>query len=93
MESMVTRQDPNGLSPDETLWPEQRVTIEQAIEMYTVNGAMAQRIDKQSGSIEVGKSADMLVLSQNVFEAEPSEIGETEVITTVFEGKTIYNAQ
>lgn len=93
MESMVTRQDPNGLSPDETLWPEQRVTIEQAIEMYTINGAMAQRIDKQSGSIEVGKSADMLVLSQNVFEAEPSEIGETEVITTVFEGKTIHNAQ
>lgn len=93
MESMVTRKDPNGLSPNETLWPEQRVTIEQAIDMYTINGAMAQRIDNRSGTIEVGKSADMLVLSQNVFEVEPSEIGETEVLSTIFEGKTVYSAK
>lgn len=93
MESMVTRKDPNGLSPNETLWPEQRVTIEQAIDMYTINGAMAQRIDNRSGTIEVGKYADMLVLSQNVFEVEPSEIGETEVLSTIFEGKTVYSAK
>ncbi|MGF1730191.1 amidohydrolase [Photobacterium kasasachensis] len=91
MESMVTRKDPNGQRPDETLWPEQRITIEQAIQMYTINGAMAQRIDDKSGSIEVGKSADMLILSQDVFNITPDRIGETEVQETIFEGKTVYS--
>ncbi|WCE32140.1 amidohydrolase [Vibrio sp. SCSIO 43137] len=93
MESMVTRKDPNGLRADETLWPEQRVTIEQALKMYTINGAMAQRIEKNSGSIEVGKSADMLILNQNIFTIAPEDIGETQVIETLFEGKTVYKQQ
>lgn len=92
MESLITRKDPNGLRANETLWSEQRIDIEQALELYTVNGAKAQRRSDKAGSIEVGKSADMLVLSQNVFKIDSSAIGETEVEKTIFEGKTVYES-
>ena len=90
MESLITRKDPNGLRATETLWPEERINLLQALEIYTINGAKAQRRDDVAGSITVGKSADMLVLNQNVFEAKLSEIGETQVEKTIFEGKPVY---
>lgn len=90
MESMITRKDPNGLRPDQVLWPEQRITIEQAIEIYTINGARALRLDETNGSIEEGKSADMLILNQDIFSVDSSKIGETEVISTLFEGAVVY---
>ncbi|WP_375752852.1 amidohydrolase [Vibrio sp. HN007] len=90
MESMITRQDPNGLRPDQVLWPEQRITIEQAMEIYTINGARALRIEDKSGSIEKGKSADMLILNQDIFSVDSEKIGETEVLSTIFEGEEVY---
>lgn len=90
MESLITRKDPNGLRPDETLWPEQGITIKQALEIYTINGAKAQRRDDKAGSIEVGKSADMLILNQNIFDIDSSAIGETVIEKTIFEGEDIY---
>ncbi|CAH7049427.1 Amidohydro_3 domain-containing protein [Vibrio chagasii] len=92
MESLITRKDPNGLRADETVWPEQKINIVQALELYTINGAKAQRRGDRAGSIETGKSADMLLLNQNVFEVDSSAIGETKVDQTVFEGKTIYTS-
>lgn len=89
MESMITRQDSNGLRTSQTLWPEQRIDIEQAIEIYTINGAKAFRIDTNSGSIKVGKSADMLVIDRDVFSVDSSKIGETKVLTTIFEGNVV----
>lgn len=89
IESMITRQDPNGLRMDQTLWPEQRINIEQALEIYTINGAKALRIDENSGSIKVGKSADMLIIDRDVFSVDAASIGETKVLTTIFEGNVV----
>lgn len=87
---MVTRKDPNGLRENETLWPEERVTIENALTMYTINGALAQRAEAHRGSIKVGKSADMVIINQDIFTVATSAIGETEVIETIFEGHSVY---
>ena len=47
------------------------------------------RMEQDSGSIEVGKSADLIVLDQNLFEIAPEKIGDTQVLETVFEGRVV----
>ncbi len=89
LEAMVTRSDPQGRF-EGTLWPEQAISLEQAIAIFTIKGAEALRLADQTGSIEVGKSADFVVLSDNLFDIEPENISEVKVLRTVFEGETVY---
>jgi predicted amidohydrolase YtcJ len=91
MEAMVTRQDPTGAT-EGSLWPEEAISLEQAIHIYTLQGAAALRKDRRIGSIEVGKSADMILLDRNLFEIDPDEIGDTQVLKTWFEGALVYEA-
>ena len=70
----------------------QALTVEELIEIYTINSAWSLHLEKVTGSIEVGKSADMIVLNHNLFEADPASIHQTEVKTTVFAGNVIYQA-
>lgn len=92
----VTRTAPRDVEgyvePDyETpLNPAERVTVEQMIEAFTINGAYAIFMEKQIGSLEVGKKADFTVLSQNILEIDPHEIHNTIVLLTYFEGKEVY---
>lgn len=90
MEAMVTRADPRDKFPG-TLWPEQGVSLEQAIKIYTVDGAAAIGLADKTGSIAVGKSADFIVLNHNIFEIPAKNISDTKVETTYFEGKKVYN--
>lgn len=92
MEAMVTRQNPDGERPDEYLWPEERITLEQALAFYTSNGAAAMRLEEQSGSITTGKTADMVILDRDIFDIPASELSETKVLETIFEGKTVFEA-
>jgi len=64
-----------------------------AIEVYTINGAYLTHFDEVAGSIEVGKQADFVVLSQNMFEVEPMKLYETKPLRTVFAGKVVYECQ
>jgi hypothetical protein len=48
------------------------------------------KIDEKSGSVELGKLADLIVLNQNVFEVPTSKIGDTQVLRTLFSGKTVH---
>ncbi len=89
IEALVSRRDPYGQREGQ-LWPEQAVTLEEAIRIYTLNGASALRLEDVTGSIEVGKSADFIVLDRNLFKAPVDEVGDTEVIMTFFEGHPIY---
>jgi predicted amidohydrolase YtcJ len=57
---------------------------------FTINGAYANFIENETGSIEVGKKADMVVLDRNLFESPVSEIADTKVLMTLFEGKMVY---
>ncbi|WP_144097490.1 amidohydrolase [Croceicoccus sediminis] len=72
---------------------DESITIADAIRIATRNGAEVAGWADVTGSIEVGKMADMIVLDRNLFDAAAAEIGETRVLRTVFEGRTIYTAE
>ncbi|MCI0603435.1 amidohydrolase [bacterium] len=72
--------------------PEERITLESALAAYTIGSAYANFRDKEVGSIENGKLADLIVLSQNLFDIPPHQINETKVVLTLFEGKEVYRA-
>jgi predicted amidohydrolase YtcJ len=90
IESMVTRADPTGAS-DETLWPEQAVDLATAIQIFTLNGAIANDVGERSGSLEVGKDADFIVLDRNIFEVPITDVGETVVLMSVVGGREVVN--
>jgi hypothetical protein len=85
----VTRRTLDGKNPQG--WrPEQRITVEEAVRAYTANGAYAEFADKEKGSLEVGKFADIVVLSKNIFSMSPNTIPETRVLYTVVGGKVVF---
>jgi predicted amidohydrolase YtcJ len=92
LEAMVTRRNPFDNS-EQALWPEQAISLAQAIEIFTLGGAKAYRLETVTGSIEVGKSAELVVLNQNLFEVPEATIGDTEVLMTLFEGRVVYGQQ
>ena len=71
---------------------EERVSLENMIVASTLNGAYANFLDENIGSIEVGKLADLVILEQNLFEVEIEEIPKTRIVMTFFEGQQVYSA-
>jgi hypothetical protein len=90
MEGLVTRRNPSGQFPDASLWPEQAIDLAVAVEIFTINAARAIGLADTIGSLEVGKSADIVVLDANIFEVPPSDVAETKVMTTYFAGVPVY---
>lgn len=86
---LVTRQDPNGIYPG-TLWPEQAITLEEAIVSFTLGGATAMGLADETGSLEVGKSADFVILNRDPFLHPATELIQTEVAETWFAGRNVY---
>jgi predicted amidohydrolase YtcJ len=72
--------------------PEQRITIEEAIRMYTINGAWQDHMENAKGSIEVGKLADFCVLGEDLLTIDPHKIKDIPVLMTIAGGKIVYNA-
>jgi predicted amidohydrolase YtcJ len=62
------------------------VTVEQMIASYTINGARANFLEGETGSLEPGKSADLVVLRENILELPAARIHEAAVELTVFRG-------
>jgi len=91
LQMAVTRQTTEG-KPDGGWMPEQRVTLAQAVEGYTLGAAYAGRREKTEGSIESGKLADLIILSQNIFEIDPHAIAQTKVVKTIVGGRVVYQA-
>jgi predicted amidohydrolase YtcJ len=71
-------------------FPEQKISLEEAVKGYTINGAYAEFSENLKGSVEKGKLADLVVLSRNIFKIPPEEIKKTEVKMTILNGKVIY---
>jgi predicted amidohydrolase YtcJ len=88
----VTRQTTKG-EPKEGWFPDERISIEDAIRAYTLNTAYANFEDKIKGSIRAGKFADLTVLSGNLLEMKPAEYVNTQVLYTVVGGKIVYQKQ
>ncbi len=76
------------------LGPEEEcLTPAQAVEASTINGAWAEYLEKDLGSIEAGKLADIIVLDRNLFEIDIEEVPEMKVLMTFFEGRKVYSAE
>jgi predicted amidohydrolase YtcJ len=89
LQTAVTRQTREG-TPENGFVPSQRLTVAQAVEGYTLGAAFAGRREKTEGSLEKGKLADLIIVSQNIFEIDPHKISETKVRTTIVGGKVVY---
>jgi predicted amidohydrolase YtcJ len=72
--------------------PRERIRLEDAIRAYTLGAAFAGHREKTEGSVEPGKLADLIVLSQDLFKIEPDKVANTEVLLTMLGGKTVYQA-
>ncbi len=84
----VTRRAPTDA--DGKPWiPEELADLPSMLAAYTINGAYLVRMEHETGSIEVGKSADLVVLERNVFAAPFDQIGTTKVVFTVFGGRQL----
>jgi predicted amidohydrolase YtcJ len=85
----VTRQFPDGTPPGG--WhPEERITMEEAVEFYTLGSAYAEFADGRKGSITAGKLADLAVLSRDLFTIPPREILDTRPVVTIVGGRVVY---
>jgi predicted amidohydrolase YtcJ len=73
------------------LWPAERVTVQQMIDSFTIAGARANFLEDETGSLEVGKSADMVVLDTNILTCPVERIGNAAVLQTIFRGLTVYD--
>jgi predicted amidohydrolase YtcJ len=92
LEGMVTRSNPKGTYPG-ALWPEQALDLATVIEIYTCNPAKAMGLGDITGSIESGKSADLIVLDRNLFDCAPNDLADTQVLETYFEGRKVYERE
>ena len=91
IQNALTRQTKEGDPPDGFL-PRERIRLEDAIRAYTLGAAFAGHREKTEGSVEPGKLADLIVLSQDLFKIEPDKVANTEVLLTMLGGKTVYQA-
>lgn len=85
----VTRKGLKG-KPEGGWMPEQKLTVEEAVYGFTMGGAFASFEDKIKGSIEEGKLADMVILSENIFKISEDEIKDVKIDMTIFGGKVVY---
>jgi predicted amidohydrolase YtcJ len=88
----VTRRTLDGRHPDGWI-PEQKITVEEAVHAYTMGSAYASFEEKIKGSIEPGKLADLVVLSDDIFSIDPVKIADTKVWMTIFDGTIVVGRQ
>jgi predicted amidohydrolase YtcJ len=88
----VTRATLDGKNPG-GWFPEQKLTVAEAVEAYTLGSAYAEFQDKEKGSISIGKLADMVLLSEDIFSIPPEKIREVKVLKTFVGGKVTWDSQ
>ena len=89
METAITRMDAVG-KPTKPWMPEERIGLHEALAAFTINAAYTNRNEKETGSLEVGKSADLAVLDRHLFDTPATELSDTKVLVTLFAGKPVY---
>lgn len=91
MQVAMTRSDPRK-SGGAQLGADERVDLATILAAYTIGGAQLLRQEAETGSIEVGKSADLVMLDRNLFSISPTEIAQAKVLLTLFEGELVYES-
>jgi len=88
LQSMVTRKDFAG-----QVWgPSQRITLDQALKICTVNGAYASFEENDKGAITAGMLGDFVMLAEDPHDVDPDRIKHIQVVRTVVGGRTVYEA-
>jgi predicted amidohydrolase YtcJ len=88
----VTRATLDGKNPD-GWFPEQKLTVAEAVEAYTMGSAYAEFQEKEKGSITTGKLADFVILSDDIFKMDPAKIRDVKVLKTFVGGKMVYESR
>ncbi len=91
MEAMITRKDPDNKS-ENTFLPEQAITLKEALRIFTINGSKSFNHEKESGSLEVGKFANFIILDRTLSKIPASQISETKILSTYFKGIEKYTS-
>jgi predicted amidohydrolase YtcJ len=87
----VTRATLDGKNPD-GWFPEQKLTVPEAVDAYTMGSAFAEFQEKEKGSITPGKLADMVLLSDDIFSMNPAKIRDVKILKTIVGGKIVWDA-
>lgn len=89
MQTALTRQTPNGMPPG-GFFPNQDLTLDQVMAGYTRNNAYTDFMEDRIGSLEPGKLADVIVLSQDLYKVPKNQVGKTTVLMTMVGGKIVW---
>ncbi|HKS67837.1 MAG TPA: amidohydrolase [Candidatus Acidoferrales bacterium] len=87
----VTRATLDGKNPN-GWFPEQKLTVAESVEAYTMGSAYAEFQENEKGSITPGKLADMVILSDDIFSIDPAKIRDVRVLKTFAGGKLVWDA-
>ena len=86
----MTRKDLNG-NPKEGWKPEQNLTLEQSLRLFTINSAYACFAEEKKGSIKKGKSADFVIIDKDIRAVSPDDIKDIKIEKTYLSGKKLYD--
>ena len=89
--SAVTRKRMDH-TPENDWYPEQCLTVAQAVKAYTLTPALASGNGDLTGSLTPGKKADLVVLDKNIYDIPPDEIADTQTLITIFNGEIVFQA-
>ena len=88
----VTRRTLDDKNPNGWI-PEQKISVEEAVRAFTYGSAYAEFQENVKGTLQPGKLADLVVLSDDIFSINPNEIGKTKILTTVVGGRIVFERQ
>lgn len=85
----VTRRTKDDKNPNGWI-PEQKITVDEAVRGFTWGSAYAEFQENDKGTLEVGKLADLVIISEDIFTIDPVKIWNTKILTTIVDGKVVY---
>jgi predicted amidohydrolase YtcJ len=88
----VTRRTADDKNPNGWI-PEQKITVEEAVRAFTWGSAYAEFQENWKGTLETGKLADIIILSDDIFTIDPVKIAQVKVLTTISDGKVVFEAK
>jgi predicted amidohydrolase YtcJ len=92
IETAITRQPPRKEGDHPVFIPEERLTLAECVEGYTVNAATAGWRQTATGSLSPGKWADLILLDRDIYACSPYDIGDTRVLLTLLAGREVWSA-
>ena len=88
----VTRRTLDGKNPNGWV-SEQKISVEEAVQAYTVGSAYAEFQEAVKGSLTVGKLADLVIIDRDIFKIKPEEIEQGKVVLTIVNGRVVYERE